>query len=251
MGAQPRRAADAGSCRGRCFSLLLSVRATRNSAPMSAWVDVEVSETPRVLEVAREPVLSPGEDGAFDDSGVSIGCIVQLDGRLSPLLHGMESGRALALAQRHWSCAGAQRCKARSNVSRRDRFSTARRKIPTRCRTLACFGSARRTGGCGTAPISRPPSATRYEPRHQARPVARRHSLDAGRRHRRRFCEQSEYALARPSVVKIGEKLLMGFACRGEQLPHRRRHEQRWRQLDAARRGDGPWSFERTAGTAR
>jgi hypothetical protein len=44
------------------------------------WVDVEVSDAPRVLEAASEPVLSPGEDGTFDDSGVSIGCITEADG---------------------------------------------------------------------------------------------------------------------------------------------------------------------------
>src|ERR1700710_2275912 len=44
------------------------------------WVDVEVSETPRVLQVAREPVVSSGVDGAFDDSGVGVGCIAQQGG---------------------------------------------------------------------------------------------------------------------------------------------------------------------------
>lgn len=41
------------------------------------WVDVEVSETPRVLGAAEQPVISPGEDGTFDDSGISLGCITQ------------------------------------------------------------------------------------------------------------------------------------------------------------------------------
>src|SRR5260370_20694422 len=44
------------------------------------WVDVEVSATPRILDVAREPVLSPGDDGTFDDSGVGVGCITETDG---------------------------------------------------------------------------------------------------------------------------------------------------------------------------
>src|SRR5258706_940980 len=44
------------------------------------WVDVEVSESPRILEVARQPSLSPGSDGTFDDSGVGIGCISEADG---------------------------------------------------------------------------------------------------------------------------------------------------------------------------
>ena len=43
------------------------------------WVDVEVSENPRLIEVAREPVLSPGRDGTFDDSGVGVGCITETD----------------------------------------------------------------------------------------------------------------------------------------------------------------------------
>lgn len=30
------------------------------------------------------------------------------------------------------------------------------------------------------------------------------------------FADASEYALARPSVVKVGDKLLMCFACRGD-----------------------------------
>ena len=47
----------------------------RNDRSHVGWADVEVSEAPRVLEIAGEPVLSPGEDGTFDDSGVSIGCI--------------------------------------------------------------------------------------------------------------------------------------------------------------------------------
>jgi hypothetical protein len=44
------------------------------------WVDIEVSDTPRILQVAGEPLLSPGEDGTFDDSGISIGCITESDG---------------------------------------------------------------------------------------------------------------------------------------------------------------------------
>jgi hypothetical protein len=43
------------------------------------WVDVEVSESPGVIEAARHPVLSPGLDGTFDDSGVGIGCIIKMD----------------------------------------------------------------------------------------------------------------------------------------------------------------------------
>jgi hypothetical protein len=101
------------------------------------WADVEVSEAPRVLEIAGEPVLSPGEDGTFDDSGVGIGCITADEG-------------SLWLYYMGWN----------SNASHRGRFSTGHLKILTPSHIPACFGSARRTGGCGMARISWRRSAT-------------------------------------------------------------------------------------------
>ena len=43
-----------------------------------AWVDLDMSAapTPRVIDVADEPVVAPGALGAFDDSGTSMGCLV-------------------------------------------------------------------------------------------------------------------------------------------------------------------------------
>src|SRR5271163_2212844 len=43
------------------------------------WVDIDLSSTPRVLGEAKEPALSPGEDGTFDDSGIGIGCLTPAD----------------------------------------------------------------------------------------------------------------------------------------------------------------------------
>lgn len=56
------------------------------------WVDVEITDRPRVVAMADEPVLSPGEDGAFDDSGVSIGCVIPLEGRLRVYYMGWNLG---------------------------------------------------------------------------------------------------------------------------------------------------------------
>jgi hypothetical protein len=56
------------------------------------WADVEVSEAPRVLEIAPAPVLLPGEDGSFDDSGVSIGSIAQADGKVGLYYMGWNLG---------------------------------------------------------------------------------------------------------------------------------------------------------------
>src|SRR4051812_9425549 len=43
------------------------------------WCDVDLLTAPRVLREAAEPVLSPGENGTFDDSGIGMGCIVPVD----------------------------------------------------------------------------------------------------------------------------------------------------------------------------
>ncbi len=37
---------------------------------------LQLSAPPRVLEMARDPVIAPGVRGAFDDAGVSVGCVV-------------------------------------------------------------------------------------------------------------------------------------------------------------------------------
>jgi hypothetical protein len=43
------------------------------------WCDVDFSAplVPKAIAVSDEPVLAPGERGAFDDSGCSMGCLVQ------------------------------------------------------------------------------------------------------------------------------------------------------------------------------
>ena len=45
------------------------------------WVEIDMKAPTRVLAESTEPVLRPGEDGFFDDSGCSIGCIAEVGGR--------------------------------------------------------------------------------------------------------------------------------------------------------------------------
>ena len=43
-----------------------------------AFADVEFNNRDaKVISVSNQPVLAPGEDGAFDDSGCSVGCIIE------------------------------------------------------------------------------------------------------------------------------------------------------------------------------
>lgn len=46
------------------------------------YVDVDVSKTPGVISVSRDPVLDVGTPGAFDDNGVILGDVIRVDDRL-------------------------------------------------------------------------------------------------------------------------------------------------------------------------
>jgi hypothetical protein len=179
------------------------------------WVDVEVSETPRVLNVAGEPSLSPGADGAFDDSGVGIGCIAQQDGVIGLYYMGWNLGvrspwrNAIGLAR------------AQSLQGPFERFSPGPilDRSPEDPYTLSYpfvlrFGpqdwrmwyGSNLTAAVGNKDINH---AIKLARSHDGVNWTRDGATVIG------FAEQGEHALARPSVVKVGEKLLMGFACRG------------------------------------
>jgi predicted GH43/DUF377 family glycosyl hydrolase len=59
------------------FRIYFSARDEKNRSSIGSIV-VDMKEPTRVLEVAKTPVLGPGELAMFDDSGVSIGCILNV-----------------------------------------------------------------------------------------------------------------------------------------------------------------------------
>lgn len=180
------------------------------------WVDVEVSDAPRVLGAASEPVLSPGHDGTFDDSGVSIGCITEVNDGFALYYMGWNLGvrspwrNAIGLAR------------ARSLQSPFERFSPGPilDRSPEDPYTLSypCvlrfgprdwrmwYGSNQSTGLNKTdmsfvIKVARSHDGIRWT----------RDGLPAVG-----FADASENALARPTVAKVGDRWLMCFACRGE-----------------------------------
>jgi hypothetical protein len=60
--------------RGHIHRFYFSTRDAQNRSSV-AWIEVDLREPQRILRRADRPVLSPGEIGSFDDSGCSIGCI--------------------------------------------------------------------------------------------------------------------------------------------------------------------------------
>jgi predicted GH43/DUF377 family glycosyl hydrolase len=216
------------------------------------WVDVELSEAPHIVEVAREPTLSPGSDGTFDDSGVGIGCFTKVDGGFALYYMGWNLGvrspwrNAIGLARSPTLQAPFKRFSPGPIL---DRSPEDPYTLSYPC--VLQFGPQdwRMWYGSNLAP-----AVGNADMRHAIK-LAR--SLDGIHWTRDGatvvgFAAESEYALARPSVVKVGDRLLMGFACRGENYRlgvASSRDCVNWTRLDATM-GLGPsadaWDSEMT-----
>jgi hypothetical protein len=57
------------------YRVFISTRDAANRSSVN-FVDVAISDIPRVTNVGVKPLLEPGRPGCFDDSGISIGSIV-------------------------------------------------------------------------------------------------------------------------------------------------------------------------------
>jgi hypothetical protein len=63
------------------FRLYFSCRDAQSRSHI-AYADVDIKPPFRVLKVAEQPLLAPGEVGTFDDSGVSLSCLKKIKGKL-------------------------------------------------------------------------------------------------------------------------------------------------------------------------
>ena len=61
--------------------IYFSTRDAQNRSHIAAAV-FELQPVPRLLDLATEPLVTPGPVGTFDDSGTSMGCLVASDGAL-------------------------------------------------------------------------------------------------------------------------------------------------------------------------
>lgn len=67
------------------YRIFFSSRDAYNRASIG-WVEIDIRKPQSVLTIASEPVLTPGQTGTFDDSGVSLACLVS-DGGLTYLYY--------------------------------------------------------------------------------------------------------------------------------------------------------------------
>lgn len=191
---------------------------TRDESKRShvGWVDADLSGPPRILRRGSEPTLAPGEDGTFDDSGIGLGCLTEAEDGVRLYYMGWNLGvrtswrNAIGLAQ------------ARTALDRFERFSSGPilDRSPEDPYTLSYPWVLRRGPedwwmwyGSNLTP-----NAPNSSMRHVIKVARSRDGLCWQRNGLTvvGFATADEYALARPTVTKVGEVLLMCFACRGE-----------------------------------
>lgn len=179
------------------------------------WVDVAVSEAPQVLGVAAQPVISPGEDGTFDDSGISIGCITRDESDY----HLYYMGWNLGLRSPWRNAIGLARSSSLDGPF--ERFSPGpildRTPVDPYTLTYPCvlkigprqwrmwYGS-NLAAGLGEATLRH---AIKVAHSSDGLHWERDGSIAIG------LTGHQEHVIVRPSVVRIGEVYLMSFATRG------------------------------------
>ena len=179
------------------------------------WADVEVSETPRIHQVSRQPVLVPGDDGSFDDSGIGIGSIVAADGGLSLYYMGWNLGvrsawrNAIGLARSQAADAPFVRFSPGPILDRspEDPYTLSYpwvvRLGPQDWRMWYGSNLVPSVGTDMQHAIKFAKSVDGIRWTREAAPAVG-------------FATKAEYAQARPTVVTVGNKFLMCFACRGQ-----------------------------------
>jgi hypothetical protein len=66
---------------GDLFRIYFSTRDADNRSSIG-WIELDIKEPDKIIDVSSQPALGPGSIGAFDDSGASIGCILVRQNRL-------------------------------------------------------------------------------------------------------------------------------------------------------------------------
>ena len=66
--------------RGMLFRVYFSCRDEDNRSSVG-FIELDIRNPNEILRLASEPVIQPGEPGLFDDSGVSIGCLIVTNGK--------------------------------------------------------------------------------------------------------------------------------------------------------------------------
>jgi len=181
-----------------------------------AWANVDLTEpfAPVVTDVSDGPVLSPGELGTFDDSGVSLGSLVETETGMFLYYIGWNLGvtvpwhNGIGLAIRRPRSATFERYSPAPIMDRsaEDPLTLSYPSVLYKDGLWRMwYGSHTRWGGETEFEhvLKYAESADGIEWRRRAEPVLRP-------------LLQDEYALSRPCVLPEGRRLYMWFCSRGD-----------------------------------
>jgi hypothetical protein len=180
-----------------------------------ATVDIELNPVVRVCGITSAPLLSPGPPGAFDDSGVSMGCIAKIDATIILYYLGWNLGVTVPWRNSIGAAISKDNGQTFSKVSPApilDRNSVDPYSLSypwiLQCRQewLMWYGSNLRWG------------KTEREMDHVIKVASSANGIDWKRDGHIAISLQAadEYAIARPSVIADGFKYRMWFAHRGK-----------------------------------
>ena len=65
---------------GDLFRIYFSTRKEDNISSI-AFVEININEPQKILRISDTPVIEPGDPGTFDDSGASMGCLLNINGK--------------------------------------------------------------------------------------------------------------------------------------------------------------------------
>jgi hypothetical protein len=237
---------------GNTLNLYYSPRDGRGRAHIArARLEVSGEGALRVVRHDPDPVLSPGELGAFDDAGVSVSCVVEGDAGQGTLLY--YTGWALGVSVPFYFYAGLAVRRpggprfervSRAPLLERDSVDPYLTASPWVLREadglwrmwyVSCArwemvedtsGLTKDTSGLtvedtsGLTALGPEPSRREPSPRHYYH--VRYAESDDGVHWRREgrvavdFKDAEEYAMGRPCVVREGDRYRMWFCARGE-----------------------------------
>lgn len=196
------------------FRLYFSCRDAQSRSHI-AYADVDIKPPFRVLKVAEQPLLAPGEVGTFDDSGVSLSCLIKIKGQLCLYYVGWNLGvtvpwrNSIGLAI-HNSVTGTFERSSRAPLLDRNDADPFSISYPFVLEDEGIFrmwyGSNLRWG---------------KEQKDMAHVIKYAESADALHWNRQgiialNFKDESEYAMSRPYILKEDGLYKMWYSYRGE-----------------------------------
>lgn len=214
------------------YRVFFSTRDAENRSHVG-WIDVDLSSTPRVVREASEPVLGPGEDGTFDDGGVSIGSMVAMNDGVRLYYMGWNLGVRAA-----WRNAIGF-AHARSPLDHFERYSPGpvldRSPEDPYTLTYPCVLRSAPEDWWMWYGSNLTPNTT--DIRHVIKIARSRDGIRWEREHETAIAltMPGEHVIVRPTVVEIGDLFLMCFSTRGKEYrigAAGSRDRRQWKRID-------------------